>query len=150
MNLYGPGDNSNPDSSHVIPALIRKFVEARDRGEPTVEVWGTGTASREFLFVDDCARGIVQAAQHYDAGAPVNLGAGFEITIRDLVEKLRAMTGFEGEIVWDSSRPDGQPRRRLDVSAARELFGFQAEVDFDEGLKMTVDWWSNSRSTPES
>ena len=141
VNLYGPGDNFNPQSSHVIPALIRKFVEARDRGESEVVVWGTGQASREFLYVEDCARGIVLATQRYDGADPVNLGAGFEITIRDLAEKIRAITGFAGRLSWDVSKPDGQPRRYLDTSRAKALFGFQAEVGFDEGLRRTIDWW---------
>ena len=141
VNLYGPGDNFNLQTSHVIPALIRKFVEAADRGDDKVEVWGTGSASREFFFVEDCARGIVMATQNYDGPDPVNLGAGFEITIRDLAEKIRNMVGFEGELLWDTSKPDGQPRRCLDTSRAAELFGFRAQVDFDEGLQRTIDWW---------
>ena len=141
VNLYGPGDNFDLRTSHVIPALIRKFVEARDRGDATVEVWGTGSASREFFYVEDCARGIVLATQDYDGPEPVNLGAGFEITIRDLADKIREMAGFEGDLVWDTTKPDGQPRRCLDTSRAAELFGFEAEVGFDEGLQRTIDWW---------
>ena len=141
VNLYGPGDNFDLESSHVIPALIRKFVEATAAGSDKVTVWGTGSASREFLYVDDCARGIVLAARGYDAPDPVNLGAGFEITIRDLAEKIQAMTGFEGELVWDASKPNGQPRRCLDTSRAKELFGFEAKVGFDEGLKRTIEWY---------
>ncbi|MDY6913551.1 MAG: GDP-L-fucose synthase [Planctomycetota bacterium] len=145
VNLYGPGDNFDLKTSHVIPALIRKFVDARDRGDKQVEVWGTGKASREFFYVEDCARGILLATQKYDGPEPVNLGAGFEITIRDLVEKIQALVGFEGEIVWDASKPDGQPRRRLDVSRAEKLFGFRAEMDFDEGLRRTIEWWQTHR-----
>jgi len=141
VNLYGPGDNFNLQTSHVIPALIRKFVEATGRGDKEVIVWGTGSASREFFFVEDCARGLTLATQNYDDPEPVNLGAGFEITIKDLAEKIRDMVGFEGELVWDTSKPDGQPRRCLDTSRAAEFFGFRAEMDFDEGLRRTIDWW---------
>jgi GDP-L-fucose synthase len=141
VNLYGPGDNFDLRTSHVIPAMIRKFIEARERGENEVVLWGTGGASREFLYVEDCARGIVMAARDYDGADPVNLGAGFEITIRDLAEKIRTMTGFEGKVVWDESKPDGQPRRCLDVSLAMEYFGFEATMDFDQGLQRTIDWF---------
>jgi GDP-L-fucose synthase len=141
VNLYGPGDNCDPASSHVIPALIKKCVDAVDRGEPAIEVWGTGRATREFLYVDDAAEGIVLAAEKYDGREPVNLGAGFEISIRDLVSLIAKETGFSGEIVWDSTRPDGQPRRGLDVSRAAELFGFRARTDFVEGLRRTVEWY---------
>jgi GDP-L-fucose synthase len=141
VNLYGPGDNFDPASSHVIPALIRKFCEAKDAGAESVEVWGTGQASREFLYVADAARGLVLATREYDGPEPVNLGAGREITIRDLAERIRRMVGFEGEIVWDTSKPDGQPRRRLDTSRAERLFGFRAETDFEEGLRRTIEWW---------
>ena len=119
----------------------RKSVTAKDSGEKEVVVWGTGSASREFFFVEDCARGITMATQSYDGPEPVNLGAGFEITIKDLAEKIRSMVGFEGELVWDTTKPDGQPRRCLDTSRAAELFGFRAQVGFDEGLKRTIDWW---------
>ena len=146
VNLYGPGDNFDLKTSHVIPALIRKFVEAKDRNEKTVTVWGTGSASREFFYVEDCARGLVSAAEKYDGDQPVNLGAGFEITIRDLVEKIKAMTGFDGKIVWDASKPDGQPRRCLDVSRANEYFGFTAKVSFDEGLQKTIEWYRQNKS----
>ena len=142
VNLYGPGDNFDPASSHVIPALIRKFAEAVKNGDETVEVWGTGQASREFFYVDDAARGIVMATERYDGPEPVNLGAGMEITIRELVEKLKEISGFEGEIVWDQTRPDGQPRRCLDVSRARELFEFSAQVNFQKGLEMTYEWYA--------
>ena len=141
VNLYGPGDNFDPKSSHVIPALIRKFVSAKRRGDKQVEVCGTGSPSREFLYVEDCARGIALAVQKYDAPDPVNLGAGFEITIRDLVEKIQTLVGYAGELVWDTSKPDGQPRRCLDTTKAAQLFGFRAEMDFTEGLRRTIDWW---------
>ncbi|MBK8024807.1 MAG: GDP-L-fucose synthase [Chloroflexi bacterium] len=144
-NLYGPGDNFNPASSHVIPALIRKFVEAADAGASTVTAWGTGSATREFLYVDDCAQGIVSAAEQYDSPEPVNLGSGFEISIRDLTTLIAEMTGFTGEIIWDTSKPDGQPRRALDVSRAREAFGFTAPTPFQEGLKRTIDWYNEVR-----
>ena len=145
VNLYGPGDNFDPSSSHVIPALIKKCVEAKDRGDKRVVVWGTGTASREFLYVEDAAEGIVLATEGYDGDEPVNLGAGFEITIRDLAEKIADLTGYTGELVWDNSKPDGQPRRSLDTSRAEQLFGFRAETDFDEGLQKTIDWYRANR-----
>jgi len=141
VNLYGPGDNFDPASSHVIPALIKKFVEAVETGAESVEVWGTGAASREFLYVDDAAEGIALAAERYDKPDPVNLGAGFEITIRDLAGLVADLTGFEGEIAWDTAKPDGQPRRCLDVSRAEQEFGFRAKVDFREGLKATIAWY---------
>jgi GDP-L-fucose synthase len=145
VNLYGPHDNFDPASSHVIPALIRKFVEARETGARSVEVWGTGSASREFLYVEDAARGIVLATEHYDGAAPVNLGTGVEITIRELAETIGRLVGFEGELVWDVSKPDGQPRRCLDTSRAESLFGFRAEMGFEEGLRRTIDWYLGSR-----
>lgn len=141
VNLYGPGDNFDLQTSHVIPALIRKFVEAGRRGDKQAQVWGTGKASREFFYVEDCARGIAMAALDYDGPEPVNLGAGFEITIKDLAEKIRDLTGFKGELVWDASQPDGQPRRCLDTTRAKEYFGFEAEVGFDEGLQHTIEWY---------
>jgi GDP-L-fucose synthase len=141
VNLYGPLDNFNPDSSHVIPALIKKFVEARESGAHEVVVWGDGTATREFLYVEDAAEGIARATEGYDGSEPVNLGAGFEISIRDLAEKIAALTGFTGKISWDTSKPNGQPRRSLDVSRAEALFGFRAATTFDTGLKTTVDWY---------
>ncbi len=141
VNLYGPGDNFDPNTSHVIPALIRKFWHATDTGQKEVVVWGTGSASREFFYVDDAARGIALATERYDDSDPVNLGAGFEITIGDLAEKIKELTGFEGELVWDTSKPDGQPRRCLDTSRARERFGFVAEMPFEQGLKQTIAWW---------
>ena len=143
VNLYGPGDNFDLQSSHVIPALIRKFVAAGRRGDKQVEVWGTGNASREFFYVEDCARGIAMATQSFDAPEPVNLGAGFEITIKNLAEKIRDLTGFEGELVWDASKPDGQPRRCLDTTRAKEYFGFEAQMGFDEGLRRTIAWWQD-------
>ena len=144
VNLYGPGDNFNPNSSHVIPALIRKFVEAQDRGQSEVVVWGTGAASREFLYVEDAARGIALATQKYESSEPVNLGAGFEITIKDLAAKIQRLVGFDGRIVWDSSKPDGQPRRCLDTQRAANAFGFKAQMAFDEGLRRTIQWWRQS------
>lgn len=141
VNLYGPGDNFNPDSSHVIPALIRKFVDAIDSGSDKVEVWGTGAASREFLYVEDAAHAIVLAAEKYESAEPVNIGSCMEISIKDLVELISELTGFKGEIVWDTEKPDGQPRRCLDVSAAEKGFGFKAEVPFKEGLKKTIEWY---------
>ena len=137
VNLYGPGDNFDPQTSHVIPALIRKFCQATDE----VVLWGTGSASREFLHVRDAARAVAMAAQSYDDQEPVNIGAGFEITIKDLAEKIQRLTGFAGRIRWDSSKPDGQPRRCLDVSRARDSFGFKAEVPFEAGLTETIDYW---------
>jgi GDP-L-fucose synthase len=141
VNLYGPGDNFDPASSHVIPALIKKFTEARRDNKPSVEVWGTGLASREFLYVDDAARGIVLAAEHYNKPDPVNLGSGTEITIRDLVDLIRELTGFNGEIHWDTSKPDGQPKRRLDVERAKKEFGFEARMPFRNGLEKTIQWY---------
>jgi len=146
VNLYGPRDNFDPGSSHVIPALIKKCQEAIDGGSGAIEVWGTGSASREFLFVEDAARGIVLAVEKYDGPEPVNLGAGFEIKIRDLVELIARLMGFAGEIRWDSSKPDGQPRRCLDVSRAERLFGFRAQVGFEEGLRRTIEWYRQHRS----
>jgi GDP-L-fucose synthase len=145
VNLYGPGDNFNPESSHVIPALIKKCVDARERGDAFIEAWGTGSASREFLYVDDAARGIVLAAERYDGRDPVNLGVGSEITIRDLTELIARLTGFTGEIRWDPSKPDGQPRRALDTSRAREAFGFVAGTSFEDGLRGTIEWHEAKR-----
>ena len=146
VNLYGPGDNFDPASSHVIPALIRKCLEARDRGDAFVKVWGTGAASREFLYVDDAAEGIALATERYDGDEPVNLGVGHEITIRELVEKIARLSGFEGEIRWDATKPDGQPRRALDTSRARERFGFVAHTSFEDGLRRTIAWYEGHRS----
>ena len=144
VNLYGPRDNFDLKTSHVIPALIRKCIEAQTRGENHIVCWGTGSASREFLYVEDCADGIVLAAERYDAPAPANLGTGNEIVVKDLVTLIAKKTGFAGRIEWDSSRPDGQPRRCLDVTRARELFGFSAQVSFDDGLARTIDWFRSS------
>jgi GDP-L-fucose synthase len=146
VNLYGPGDNFDLETSHVIPALIRKFVAARDTGASSVDVWGTGSASREFLYVEDAARAIVLATERYDAPEPVNVGAGREIRIRDLVEMIAEITGFEGNVRWDATKPDGQPRRMLDTSRAREHFGFEAEIGLEEGLRRTVAWWTKHQS----
>jgi GDP-L-fucose synthase len=145
VNLYGPGDNFDPRSSHVIPALVKKCVDAREAGAANIEVWGTGSASREFLFVDDAARGVILAAEKYDGEHPVNLGVGSEITIRDLVYLIARLTKFGGQIRWDTSKPDGQPRRALDTSRARELFGFSATTSFEDGLRATIDWYESSR-----
>jgi len=141
VNLYGPGDNFDPESSHVIPAVIRKCVEAVRKGDSKITLWGTGSATREFLHVDDAANGIVLAAEHYDSSEPVNLGAGMEISIRDLTVRIAKMSGFHGELIWDSSKPDGQPRRSLDTTKAEKLFGFRAKVPFDDGLRQTIDWF---------
>lgn len=146
-NLYGPGDNFDPRSSHVIPALIKKCIDARDAGAPSIEVWGTGSASREFLYVDDAAEGIVLAAECYDDPEPVNLGVGHEITIRELAQLIARLTGFAGEIRWDPSKPDGQPRRALDTSRARERFGFEARTPLEEGLRRTIEWYEGSRAS---
>jgi GDP-L-fucose synthase len=145
VNLYGPGDNFDPASSHVIPALIKKCIDARDSGADHIEVWGTGSASREFLYVDDAANGIVLAAERYDGEEPVNLGVGQEITIRSLVELIVRLTGFAGEIRWDPTKPDGQPRRALETSRARERFGFVAATSFEDGLRRTIDWYEEAR-----
>jgi GDP-L-fucose synthase len=141
VNLYGPRDNFDPHTSHVIPALIRKFVEAVTRGDDTVTIWGTGAASREFLYVDDAARAIILATEGYDRTDPVNLGTSEEITIRRLAELIAEITGFEGSLEFDTSKPDGQPRRALETTKARELFGFEAAVPFTEGLEKTIAWW---------
>lgn len=144
VNLYGPGDNFDPHSSHVIPALIRKCIEAQRTGAASIEVWGTGTPTREFLYVDDAARGIALAAERYDKPEPVNLGTSDEISIRDLVALIAELTGFEGEIVYDKSKPDGQPRRKLDVERAKREFGFVAQTPFRSGLQRTVEWFQTA------
>jgi GDP-L-fucose synthase len=144
VNLYGPGDNFSPESSHVIPALIRKVFKAKERGDDIV-AWGTGRASREFLYVEDAAEGIVLAAERYDGPQPVNLGAGREVTIRELVETIARLCQFTGEIRWDSSKPDGQPRRMLDTSRARALFGFEARTGLEEGLHRAIVWYAGIR-----
>lgn len=141
VNLYGPGDNFAPDSSHVIPALIKKCFDAKKAGRDHIEVWGTGKATREFLYVDDAARGIILAAEKYNDSAPVNLGANFEISIKHLTGKIVEYTGFKGKIFWDASKPDGQPRRCLDTTLAKKLFGFEANVDIDTGLRRTIAWY---------
>ncbi len=145
VNLYGPGDNFDPRSSHVIPALIRKCIEAQEAGEDHIVVWGDGSPTREFVYVKDAARGLALATERYNKSDPVNIGSGFEISIKDLVEKIARMTGFEGDLVWDTSKPNGQPRRALDTSRAKEEFGFTARTDFDEGLQATIDWYRQSR-----
>ena len=145
VNLYGPHDNFDPRSSHVIPAQIRKCVEAAERGAPEVVIWGSGTATREFLFVEDCAEGIVLATERYDGDDPVNIGAGFEIGIRDLAELIAELTGFQGRLTFDRTKPDGQPRRMLDVSRAESRFGFKATTDFRDGLQRTIEWYRTHR-----
>jgi len=146
VNLYGPRDNFDPESSHVIPALIRKCVEAIERNDGHITCWGTGVATREFLHAEDCAEGLVLAAESYDKSEPVNLGAGFEISIKDLTEKIVGLTGFTGRIEWDATKPDGQPRRCLDTSRAEREFGFRARIGFDEGLRQTIDWYRAHRT----
>jgi GDP-L-fucose synthase len=148
VNLYGPHDNFDPETSHVIPALIRKCVEAAESGAPTIEVWGTGSATREFLYVDDAASGIVAALERLQGSEPVNLGAGFEISIKDLTEKIARLTGFKGQLVWDASKPDGQPRRSLDTSRAASALDWRASTSFDEGLARTIAWYRASTRVP--
>lgn len=141
VNLYGPRDNFDPNTSHVIPALIKKCVDAVNEGKDEIVVWGTGNATREFLYVEDCAEAIVLAAEKYNGSEPVNIGSGFEISIKDLVKLIAELTGFKGRIVWDTTKPDGQPRRRLDTTKAEKYFGFKAKTDFREGLKKTIEWY---------
>ena len=141
VNLFGPGDNFDPRSSHVIPALIKKCIDAQESGADHIVAWGDGSPTREFLYVEDAARGIVMAAERYNDPDPVNLGSSNEISIKDLVNLIVELTGFEGEVRWDTSKPNGQPRRKLDVSRARERFGFEAQTDFREGLRATIDWY---------
>ena len=145
VNLYGPGDNFDPASSHVIPALIKKCVDAIDQKKDYIECWGTGKVSREFIYVADAAEGILLATELYNGPEPVNIGAGFEITIKTLAEKIAELTDFSGEIRWDPTKPDGQPRRRLDVSKAKQFFGFEAKTPFEEGLAATIEWYKNNR-----
>jgi len=145
VNLYGIGDDFSPKTSHVIPALIKKFVEAKQENKKYVDVWGTGGVTREFLYVDDAARAIVLATARYNKPQPVNIGSGMEITIKCLAEKIQELVGFEGYIKWDISKPEGQPKRRLEVSRAKKEFGFEAEIEFDEGLARTIEWYSNSK-----
>lgn len=148
VNLYGPRDNFDLETSHVIPALVRKMVEAEERGEAEVSVWGDGSPTREFLYVDDCAEALWLAAQRYDGAEPVNIGSGDEIAIRDLVELIAELTGFTGRIAWDASKPNGQPRRALDVSRAEELFGFTAKTGLREGLEQTIAWYRAAMAEP--
>jgi GDP-L-fucose synthase len=145
VNLYGPRDNFNPKSSHVIPALIRKAVEAQESGAKEIVAWGDGSPTREFLYVEDAAEGIVTATEKYNSSEPVNLGSGYEISIKDLTEMIIHMVGFEGKLVWDTEKPNGQPRRGLDVSRARERFGWSAQVPFEEGMQRTIGWFKANR-----
>jgi GDP-L-fucose synthase len=149
-NLYGPGDKFHPGVSHVIPALVKKCIDAIDREDDHIEVWGTGSASREFLYVDDAAEGVVLAAERYDGGAPVNLGSNHEMPIKELVDHVVEATGFKGEVRWDSTKPDGQPRRRVDASRAKAEFDFEATTPFEEGLRRTVDWYLTHRQEAEA
>lgn len=148
VNLYGPGDSDDLEDSHVIPALIRKCFEAKESGADKITLWGDGSPTREFLFVEDAAEGIALAAERYDRSDPVNLGSSFEISIRDLAETIARLSGFEGSIEWDTTRPNGQPRRKLDISRAEAEFGFRAKTPFEEGLKKTVEWYSGKRAQP--
>jgi GDP-L-fucose synthase len=148
VNLYGPRDNFDLETSHVIPALIRKFIEAHERGDRQVELWGDGSPTREFLYVEDAAEGVILAAERYDGSEPVNLGSGREISIKNLAELIGRLTEFKGKFVWDSSKPNGQPRRLLDVSRAQEFFGFRAGTDFEEGLRKSIDWYRQHRKEP--
>lgn len=149
VNLYGPRDNFDLETSHVIPALIRKCIEAREQGGAEVVVWGDGSPTREFLYVEDAAEGILLAAERYNSSGPVNLGSGQEISIKDLVELIAEKTGYTGRIVWDTSKPNGQPRRALDISKAKERFGFEAQTTFEEGLEKTISWYLENRSNAE-
>ena len=146
VNLYGPGDNFNPASSHVIPALIRKYLEAQEQGADEIVAWGDGSPTREFIYVEDAAEGIALATQNYNSSEPVNIGSSFEISIKDLTETIARLTGFNGTIRWDTTKPNGQPRRKLDTTRAREAFGFEARTDFEEGLKRTIAWYANERA----
>jgi GDP-L-fucose synthase len=146
VNLYGPRDNFDLETSHVIPALIRKMIEAEERGDEQVTLWGDGSPTREFFFAGDAARGIVLAAERYNSSEPVNLGAGMEISIKDLADLIAKLTGFTGEIIWDISKPNGQPRRGLDTTKAEEYFGFKAEIPFEEGLRRTIEWYRKNQS----
>jgi GDP-L-fucose synthase len=149
VNLYGPRDNFDLQSSHVIPAMIRKFVSARERGDKEVVLWGDGSATREFLYVEDAADGIMLAAERYDSSEPVNLGSGHEMAIRDLAQIIARACRFEGKFVWDTSKPNGQPRRQLDVTRARERFGFEARTPFDRGVATTVSWYEEHQKEIE-
>lgn len=145
VNLYGPGDNFNPESSHVIPALIKKVYDAKINHDPSITVWGDGSASREFLYVEDCAKAIILATQKYDKENPINLGASFEITIKELIEKIVKLMDYQGKIIWDKTKPNGQPRRKLNTSKAQKEFGFKATTTFNIGLKKTIDWYINEK-----
>ena len=147
VNLYGPRDDFSPEASHVISALIKKIFDAKESGKDYIDVWGTGKATREFLYVEDAAEGIILATEKYNKGEPVNLGSGFEISIKELVELIAELAGFDGEIRWDTSKPDGQPKRCLDVSRAKEEFGFEAKINFREGLEKTIEWYTNHKIT---
>ena len=147
VNLYGPRDNFNPQSSHVIPALIKKCMEAKAANLPSIEVWGDGSPTREFLYVEDAAEGILLAAEKYNGSEPVNLGSGMEISIKDLVTLIARLTGFERELIWDTTKPNGQPRRRLNVERADREFGFKARVNFEEGLRRTIEWYKTQMLT---
>ena len=149
MNLYGPGDSFDLETSHVIPALIRKMAEAAERGDTSVTLWGDGSPTREFLYVEDCVEGLLLAADRYGGAEPVNLGTGEEVSIRDLADLVGELTGFEGELVWDTSKPGGQPRRRLDVTRAADLFGFRARTTLRDGLERTVRWYAANRAEPQ-
>jgi len=145
VNLYGPGDNFDPRSSHVIPALIRRFVEAKKQNKPSVTIWGTGKATREFLYVEDAAEAIALATLKYDKSDPVNIGSSFEISIKDLAQLIKDIVEYKGKIVWDSTKPDGQPKRKLDVSRAKKEFGFKSTTNFEKGLKKTIKWYQGHR-----
>lgn len=147
VNLYGPGDNFDPNSSHVIPSLIKKCVDAKEAGDSEIVAWGDGSPTREFLYVEDAAEGVVLAAEKYNKGDPINLGSGFEISIKDLTETIASYTGFTGQIIWDKTKPNGQPRRKLDCSKAEREFAFKAKVSFAEGLRRTVDWYLTERAS---
>jgi GDP-L-fucose synthase len=146
VNLYGPRDNFDPESSHVIPALIRKCIEAQQRGDDAIVVWGDGSPTREFLYVEDAAQGILLAAERYNDSAPVNLGSAHEISIKDLVETIARLTGFNGKLIWDTSQPNGQPRRKLDISRAQTEFGFLSHTSFEQGLRNTIEWYRSTLS----
>ena len=150
VNLYGPGDNFDPRSSHVIPALIKKCVDAMSNNEPQITVWGTGKATREFYYVEDAAEAIILAMERYNKSDPINIGAGFEISIRELVKMIVELTGFKGRIIWDKSKPDGQPRRMLDTTNAFAEFGFKAKTSFEEGLKKTIEWYISTKQTKQT
>jgi GDP-L-fucose synthase len=141
VNLYGPKDNFDLETSHVIPAIIRKCIDGKKNGDKTITLWGTGNVTREFIFVEDAAEGIVQAAESYDEADPVNIGSGFEITIKEVAETIKQLTGYTGEIIWDDSKPDGQPRRLLDVQLAKKKFGFEAKTELITGLQKTINWY---------